>query len=159
MWLLSMFICYAFVLHCLSRTTGEDNDIYQKSKAEEFNCSLCSSSFSRRDNLKRHIHYKHREIKTIHKKETDASFTYNICDGKFSRNDNLKRHMMRAHETVFKDERCIDVRTMCNFPKCTESFFRKVDFVKHLTDRHNIACSVESYTFASELEFQNWKEK
>ena len=48
---------------------------------------------------------------------------------------------------------------MGNFPKCTESFFRKVDFVKHLTDRHNIACSVESYTFAFELEFQNWKEK
>ena len=67
--------------------------------------------------------------------------------------------MIRARETVFKDDRCIDVRTMCNFPKCTESFFRKVDFVKHLTDRHNIACSVESYTFASALEFQNWKEK
>ena len=49
---------------------------------------------------------------------------------------------------------------MCNFPKYTESFcFRKVDFVKHRTDRHNIAFSVESYAFASELEFQIWKEK
>ena len=67
--------------------------------------------------------------------------------------------MIRTHEAVFKDDRCIDVRTMCNFPKGIESFFRKVDFVKHLTDRHNIACSVESYTFASELEFRNWKEK
>ena len=66
---------------------------------------------------------------------------------------------MRTHGTAFKDNRCIDVRTMCNFPGCTESFFRKVDFVRHLTDRHKIACSVESYTFASELEFQNWKEK
>ena len=88
----------------------------------------------------------------------DASFTCNICDGKFSRKDNLKRHM-RTHETLFKDDRCIDVRTMCNFPGCTESFLRKVDFVKYLTDRRKIACSVESYTFASELEFQNWKEK
>ena len=66
---------------------------------------------------------------------------------------------MRTHGTAFKDDRCTDVRTMCNFPGCMESFFWKVDFVKHLTDRHNIACSVESYTFASELEFQNWKEK
>ena len=67
--------------------------------------------------------------------------------------------MMRSHETVFKDGSCIEVRTMSNFPGCTESFFRKADFVKHLTDRHNITCSVASYTFASELEFQNWKEK
>ena len=101
----------------------------------------------------------HGEIKSIRKKETNASFTCNICDGKFSRKDSLKRHIMRTHETVFKDDHCIDVRTMCNFPGYTESFFRRVDFVKHLTDRHNMACSVESYNVASKLEFQNWKEK
>ena len=66
---------------------------------------------------------------------------------------------MKTHETVFKDDRCIDIQTMCNFPGCTESFFQRVDFVKPVTDRQNIACSVESYNFASELEFQNWKEK
>ena len=39
-------------------------------------------------------------------------------------------------------------------------FFQKIDFVKHLTDySHIIACSLQSYTFASVLEFQNWKEK
>ena len=32
---------------------------------------------------------------------------------------------MRTHETMFKDDRCIDIRTMCNFPGCTESFFRR----------------------------------
>ena len=42
---LSMCICYPFVLHCLSRTIGEDNDIHQQLKAEQFNCSLCTSSF------------------------------------------------------------------------------------------------------------------
>ena len=63
-----MYFCYAFVLHCSSRTTGEGNDIHQQSKTEEFNCSLCSSSYSRRDNLKRHIHNKHGEHKSIHKK-------------------------------------------------------------------------------------------
>ena len=31
--------------------------------------------------------------------------------------------MIRAHQTVFKDELSIDVRTMCNFSGCTESFF------------------------------------
>ena len=98
-------------------------------------------------------------IKAFTKKETVANFTCNICDGKFRRNDNLKEYMMRSHETVFKDNRCIEVRTMSNFPGCTESFFRKVDFVKHLTDRHNIVCFVESYNFKSELEFQSWKEK
>ena len=51
-----MCICYAFVLHCLSRTTGEDSDIHQQLKVEQFNCSLFSSIFSRRDNLKRHIY-------------------------------------------------------------------------------------------------------
>ena len=70
--LLSMCICYDFILHCSSRTTGEDNDIDQQSKVEEFNCSLRNSSFSRWDNLKRHKHNKHGEIKSIHKKETDA---------------------------------------------------------------------------------------
>ena len=109
--------------------------------------------------MKRHIYNKHGEIKSIRTKETDASFTCNICNGKFSRKDNLKRHMMKTHETVFKDDHCIDVRTMCNFPGCTESFFQRVDFVKHVTDRQNIACSVESYNFTSEFEFQNWKEK
>ena len=58
-------ICYAFVLHCSSRPTGEDNDIHQQSKTEEFNCSQCSSSFSRRGNLKRHIRNKHGENKSI----------------------------------------------------------------------------------------------
>ena len=48
---------------------------------------------------------------------------------------------------------------MCNFPGCTESFLRRVDFVKYFTDHYNIACSVKSYKLASELEFQNWKEK
>ena len=127
---LSMCICYAFVLHCSSRTTGEDSDIHQQLKAEQFNCSLFSSSFSRRDNLKRHIYNKIGEIKSIRKKETGASFTCNICDGKFSRKDNLKRHTMRTHETVFKDDRCIDVWTMCNFPGCMESFFRRDFFYR-----------------------------
>ena len=60
---------------------------------------------------------------------------------------------------MFKDDHCIDVWTMYNFPGCMENFFRKVDFVKPLTDRHNIACSVERFTFASELKFQIWKQK
>ena len=51
-----MCICYAFVLHCSSRTTGEDSDIHQQLKVEQFNCTLFSSSFSRWDNLKRHIY-------------------------------------------------------------------------------------------------------
>ena len=38
-------------------------------------------------------------------------------------------------------------------------FFQKIDFVKNLTDRHIIACSIESCIFASKLEFQNWKGK
>ena len=52
-----------------------------------------------------------------------ASFTCNTCNGKFSRKDNLKKHMISAYKTVFKDDCCIDVRTMCNFPGCMESFF------------------------------------
>ena len=50
----------------------------------------------------------------------------------------------------------IDVRKVSNFLGCAESFLPKVDFVKHLTNRHNIVCSVESYTFESELK-RNWK--
>ena len=135
-------ICYAFVLHCLSRTTGEDSDIHQQLKVEQFNCSLFSSIFSRRDNLKRHIYIynKNGENKSIRKKETDASFTCNICDGKFSRKDNLKRHTMRTHETVFKDDRCIDVWTMCNFPGCMKSFFRR-DFF------HRKRLFIKNYNF------------
>ena len=47
------------------------------------------------------------------------------------------------------------------YQRYQQIFFQKVDFVKRLTNRYltNIACSVESYTFASELEFQNFKEK
>ena len=137
-----MCICYAFVLHCLSRTTGEDSDIHQQLKVEQFNCSLFSSIFSRRDNLKRHIYIynKNGENKSIRKKETDASFTCNICDGKFNRKDNLKRHTMRTHETVFKDDRCIDVWTMCNFPGCMKSFFRR-DFF------HRKRLFIKNYNF------------
>ena len=63
-----MYICCAFVLHCSSRTTGEDSDIHQQLKAEQFNCSLCSSSFSGRDNLKRHI-ISIEKLKTFAKKK------------------------------------------------------------------------------------------
>ena len=85
-----MCIFHDFVLHPSSRTTGEDSDIHQQLKVEQFNCPLCSSSCTREDNLKRHIYDMHGEIKSIRKKETDASFTCNICDGKFSRQDKFK---------------------------------------------------------------------
>ena len=83
-----MNIYCVFVFHCSSRTTGEDNNIRQQSKTEQFNCSLCTSSFFKRDNLRKHVLTKHGKLKAFTKRETDASFIYIICGGKFSREDN-----------------------------------------------------------------------
>ena len=33
---------------------------------------------------------------------------------------------------------CVDIRMMCNFLGCTESFFLKVDLLIYLTDHHNL---------------------
>jgi uncharacterized Zn-finger protein len=51
-----------------------------------FNCDKCAASFSRHDNLKRHL--------KIH---DDSGYICNLCNILFTRKDNLKRHTKIFH--------------------------------------------------------------
>ena len=68
-----MHICYIFILHYSSSTIGEDNNINQKKKAKEFNCSLCISSFSRWNNLSKYMRNKYGKIENINMGKLKAS--------------------------------------------------------------------------------------
>ncbi|KAL2415821.1 hypothetical protein ABEF91_000124 [Exophiala dermatitidis] len=60
--------------------------------ARPFRCSGCSKSFTRQENLKRHIH-------THHKGSQARSFQCSFCDARFARSDLRKRHTLNFHSS------------------------------------------------------------
>lgn len=92
-----------------------------------FKCDLCPSTFSRKDNLKRHsqLHGTDNIIKCIE------------CTSTFTRVDALRRHYEVAHnfnKTSFK----------CNF--CEKEFSRRDNLKRHKQNFHSIVTVTESRT-------------
>eukprot|EP00181_Compsopogon_caeruleus_P003706 CAMPEP_0184688522 /NCGR_PEP_ID=MMETSP0312-20130426/30144_1 /TAXON_ID=31354 /ORGANISM="Compsopogon coeruleus, Strain SAG 36.94" /LENGTH=474 /DNA_ID=CAMNT_0027145769 /DNA_START=93 /DNA_END=1514 /DNA_ORIENTATION=- len=71
-----------------SLACGADNNVEALSWENDFECSICFKSFSRENNLKRHMNIIHSTMV-----ETSCEF----CERKFSRLDNLRRHISTVH--------------------------------------------------------------
>ncbi|KAJ8955057.1 hypothetical protein NQ314_006937 [Rhamnusium bicolor] len=62
-------------------------------KMEAFNCSICYKTFSRSDNLKRHVSSIHSNISYIEKK----MYKCNACLMQSTYKNNVIRHLKRVH--------------------------------------------------------------
>ena len=69
-------------------------------------CSICNGTFSRKDNLKRHllnVHGVQEEDDSVSTKE--KSFACSQCDTTFTEKKNVNRHMKKKHDVVHQTER------------------------------------------------------
>ncbi|GFY77604.1 hypothetical protein TNIN_80301 [Trichonephila inaurata madagascariensis] len=69
----------------------QNPNLWTRTKAVAYTCSLCQKSFSRKDNLK--VHYR------IHKDE--CPFQCTVCNKGFHTKQNMQMHILRNHETDF----------------------------------------------------------
>ena len=69
------------------------------------------------------------------------------------------RHMQRKHDTTYKDEKTLYVRTMCSYPNCNEEYFHKNKYIEHLSEKHHVDFQTIEKNFTNMQEFFSWKEK
>ena len=79
-------------------------------------CKICFATFSRRYNLKRHVH-------TVH---GDSRHRCEFCVSSFTRSDHLKRHIHTVHGVP---------QYRCGF--CDSSFTRVESYNQHLKNRES----------------------
>ena len=86
---------------------------------KEFKCSLCKSSFTRNNDLKRHI-------SSVH--EGKRPFNCEKCDSTFKESSHLKSHERRVHEGT---------KTFsCTY--CDKRFSGNNDLTRHLSTVHGV---------------------
>ncbi|XP_029164989.1 zinc finger protein 37 homolog [Nylanderia fulva] len=69
--------------------------------ARHFRCSLCSTSFSTKMSLQRHmLVHKHK-----HKHKTKLRYVCHVCDKQFSSISKLKSHVLNSHESYTVDDK------------------------------------------------------
>lgn len=90
--------------------------------SKPFKCAVCSTYFTRKDNLTRHEQKHNNEICRC-----------NSCDITFSRIDALKRHYFTIHESEKKIFPC---------EKCNKEFNRKDNLVRHMKNQHFASTSL-----------------
>ena len=142
-------------VECMSKEKVFPIDLSTKStithKVEKcFKCNICISSFTSKQNLKKHIsiHKGENPFKcnicneqfaterrlSIHTfsfhndGENEKSYTCNYCDSKFPQNRNLKRHINIVHKGIKQYK--------CNI--CENSFSVKQHLIVHLSSIHDI---------------------
>ncbi|VVC27312.1 Hypothetical protein CINCED_3A013097 [Cinara cedri] len=91
-----------------------------------FACTVCSRSFTRQDNLNRHLN-----------NHSNLSFSCTVCSRSFTRQDNLNRHLNNHKNIPFS----------CTV--CSRSFTRQDNLNRHLNNHNNLtfSCTVCSRSF------------
>ena len=136
-------------------------------KGRDFKCTLCPSSFRRKDHLTRHIrshvkekvfecnqctyktgHSSHlgRHVKAVHERLTPFQCSFPGCNYKASRNGDLQKHR-RTHETDPSVRRPFP----CTFEGCDYSATQKVNLERHIQRRHNGSCEKSFVCFICAL--------
>ena len=89
-------------------------------------CELCSQTFSRPDNLKRHM-------RNIHTVSTSTGYTCHKCGKEIKRHDNLVHHEVQC---CGSGEVVEPKRTRHDCTVCSKSYYRKQDLKRHMSVVH-----------------------
>ncbi|KAI8482788.1 hypothetical protein Bbelb_394500 [Branchiostoma belcheri] len=98
------------------------HSINQEKMDSNFRCSFCRKKFSRRDNLKRHLHSEHKEHLDYTEENAQKTkchtqpppLTCSLCQKTFKRKDNLKRHWRHVHKQQLDDAAVRAKKVNCN---------------------------------------------
>lgn len=106
-----------------------------RKKSKKFQCTKCNKTFSRKDNLKRHIS---KTCMTLNK-DDDGDYMCNYCQKQFSRNDSLNRHLNRCvvRKNIDAEKEEIFKQLLKNFEEQKHKMDIIIEENKELREKNN----------------------
>jgi KRAB domain-containing zinc finger protein len=130
-------------------------------REKSYSCELCDSSFTRRDNLTKHVNTIHLK----HKSETESIIKCKRCQEQFSSKEELVKHRS-SHKPLWKCRKCSKVYKshfslqthdsmahsgiIYNCPKCDYSTNHRFNLARHIELHENTKCDICSEDFRSQ---------